>query len=207
MTVRVIYRLNMSTPNMVGIANCSTFVDNPISPTSKTEANNIENTDNKQPAIKNELLNTAACNCDASSSNVNNILALAAHTNEDRNRKNDRLDAFAKLRSSPKAFRLSGRFGRSKSDTEKCFIAALRNYSKSFQECELSADGNGPYGKVDKPFLLQDGRVVLKAGLNKAWYAHGEDIYITVNICNDSRKTVRKIRVSISSKHLLFPYM
>ncbi|XP_054086976.1 LOW QUALITY PROTEIN: arrestin homolog [Zeugodacus cucurbitae] len=35
--------------------------------------------------------------------------------------------------------------------------------------------GGGSQGAVDKPFLLQDGRVGLRASLDKAWYTHGED--------------------------------
>uniref|UniRef100_A0A1A9W1Y5 Arrestin C-terminal-like domain-containing protein n=1 Tax=Glossina brevipalpis TaxID=37001 RepID=A0A1A9W1Y5_9MUSC len=41
----------------------------------------------------------------------------------------------------------------------------------------------------------RNGRVGLKASLDKAWYTHGEEICVTINIRNDSRKTVRKIRV------------
>lgn len=54
----------------------------------------------------------------------------------------------------------------------------------------------GPHGEVDKPFLLQDGKVGLRASLDKSWYTHGEDVIVTINIKNDSRKTVRKVRVS-----------
>ncbi|TMW41241.1 hypothetical protein DOY81_013679, partial [Sarcophaga bullata] len=39
------------------------------------------------------------------------------------------------------------------------------------------------------------GRVGLKAVWIKRWYTHGEDCCVTINIKNDSRKTVRKIRV------------
>lgn len=49
---------------------------------------------------------------------------------------------------------------------------------------------------VDKPFLWADGRVNLKASLNKAAYVHGENVTVTLDIKNDSRKIVRKIRVS-----------
>ncbi|XP_054087489.1 uncharacterized protein LOC105219499 isoform X2 [Zeugodacus cucurbitae] len=155
-------------------------------------------------------------------------------------RKSERGDSFPKLRLSPKSFRFSGRFGRSKSEIEKCPSDPFYNYSKSFQEydctaiaggigavgvggisgaphnaspggggggcmvggviggnaaCALSGSGGGPQGAVDKPFLLQDGRVGLRASLDKAWYTHGEDVCVTVNIKNDSRKTVRKVRV------------
>ncbi|XP_012161649.1 uncharacterized protein LOC101459872 [Ceratitis capitata] len=155
-------------------------------------------------------------------------------------RKSERGDSFPKLRLSPKTFRFSGRFGRSKSEIEKCPSDPFNNYSKSFQEydCTAIAGGigavgisgisgggggsgiaiaphaaspggvgcvvggstaptmGGPQGAVDKPFLLQDGRVGLRASLDKAWYTHGEDVCVTVNIKNDSRKTVRKMRVS-----------
>ncbi|XP_041447845.1 uncharacterized protein LOC111066363 isoform X3 [Drosophila obscura] len=128
--------------------------------------------------------------------------------------KSERGDSFPKLRLSPKAFRFSGRFGRSKSEIEKCPPDSFHNYSKSFQEhhCDcmlapfsgagvsggigsitLGPDG-GPQGSVDKPFLLHDGRVGLKASLDKGWYTHGEDVNVTIEIRNDSRKTVRKVR-------------
>ncbi|XP_037883717.1 uncharacterized protein LOC119633938 [Glossina fuscipes] len=111
-------------------------------------------------------------------------------------RKSERGDSFPKLRLSPKSFRFSSRFGRSKSEVEKCPSDPFYNYSKSFQEYDcITATGGGPQGAVDKPFLLQDGRVGLKASLDKAWYTHGEEICVTINIRNDSRKTVRKIRV------------
>ncbi|XP_030381808.1 uncharacterized protein LOC115629478 [Scaptodrosophila lebanonensis] len=130
--------------------------------------------------------------------------------------KSERGDSFPKLRLSPKSFRFSGRFGRSKSEIEKCPNDPFHNYSKSFQEqCDSgsmlppsSGAGvtggiggisvgpcGGPQGAVDKPFLLQDGRVGLRASLDKAWYTHGEEVNVTVNIRNDSRKTVRKVRV------------
>lgn len=62
------------------------------------------------------------------------------------------------------------------------------------QQLEQSS---GPQGAVDKPFLLQDGRVGLRASLDKCVYGHGEEVSVTVHIRNDSRKTVRRIRVSV----------
>lgn len=56
----------------------------------------------------------------------------------------------------------------------------------------------GPQGAVDKPFLLQDGRVGLRASLDRSIYGHEEEVTVTVQIRNDSRKTVRRIRVSES---------
>ncbi|KAH8421307.1 hypothetical protein KR009_001482, partial [Drosophila setifemur] len=128
--------------------------------------------------------------------------------------KSERGESFPKLRLSPKSFRFSGRFGRSKSEIEKCPNDPFHNYSKSFQEhCDSMLPPHtgagvtggiggvsvgpcgGPQGAVDKPFLLHDGRVALRASLDKGWYTHGEDVKVTVNVRNDSRKTVRKVRV------------
>lgn len=57
----------------------------------------------------------------------------------------------------------------------------------------------GPEGCVDKPFLWTEGRVSLRAALDKSAYVHGEHISVAIDIRNDSRKIIRKIRVS-------FPY-
>lgn len=54
----------------------------------------------------------------------------------------------------------------------------------------------GPQASVEKPFLWAEGRVNLKTTLNKSAYTYGEDIVVTIDIKNDSRKIVRKIRVS-----------
>lgn len=54
----------------------------------------------------------------------------------------------------------------------------------------------GPEGSVDKPFLWTDGRVSLRAALNKSAYGHGEHISVTIDVRNNSRKIIRKIRVS-----------
>lgn len=54
----------------------------------------------------------------------------------------------------------------------------------------------GPQGSVDKPFLWTEGRVNLKASLNKSAYTHGENVNVTIDVKNESRKVVRKIRVS-----------
>ncbi|CAO1397796.1 unnamed protein product [Diamesa hyperborea] len=53
----------------------------------------------------------------------------------------------------------------------------------------------GPQGSVDKPFLWAEGRVSLKASLNKSAYSHGENVNVTIDVKNESRKVVRKIRI------------
>ena len=54
-----------------------------------------------------------------------------------------------------------------------------------------------PQGCVDKPFLWTDGKVSLRAALNKTAYGHEEKVFITVDVYNNSRKIIRKIRVSL----------
>lgn len=49
---------------------------------------------------------------------------------------------------------------------------------------------------VDKPFLWTDGKVSLRAALNKTVYSHDETVCVTVSVYNNSRKIIRKIRVS-----------
>lgn len=53
----------------------------------------------------------------------------------------------------------------------------------------------GPEGFVDKPFLWTEGRVCLRAALDKSAYIHGEHISVNIDVKNDSRKIIRKIRV------------
>lgn len=45
--------------------------------------------------------------------------------------------------------------------------------------------------------MWTEGRVSLRAALNKSAYGHGEHISVTIDVRNDSRKIIRKIRVSI----------
>lgn len=59
----------------------------------------------------------------------------------------------------------------------------------------LISNLQGPEGCVDKPFLWTEGRVSLRAALDKSAYVHGEHILVTVDVRNDSRKIIRKIRV------------
>lgn len=67
---------------------------------------------------------------------------------------------------------------------------------KSIVETDVVDSLNrGPVGSVDKPFLWTEGRVNLKASLNKSAYTHGENVNVTIDVKNDSRKVVRKIRI------------
>lgn len=59
----------------------------------------------------------------------------------------------------------------------------------------------GPECSIDKPFLWTEGRVSLRAALDKSAYVHGEHVTVTVDIRNDSRKIIRKIRVNIYLKN------
>lgn len=74
-----------------------------------------------------------------------------------------------------------------------------RNTSTSFDETK-----KGPEGSVDKPFLWTEGRVSLRSALNKSAYGHGEHISVTIDVRNDSRKIIRKIRVSVKKGENVF---
>lgn len=52
-----------------------------------------------------------------------------------------------------------------------------------------------PEATIEKPFLLSDGKVMLSASLDKGIYSHGEEVRVTVNIRNNSSKTIRRIKV------------
>lgn len=97
-----------------------------------------------------------------------------------------------RLRLSPKSLKLTSLHRHSSS------VDSSNGGIKSFGEhgvIELTDVNKGPQVSVDKPFLWADGRVNLKASLNKAAYVHGENVTVTLDIKNDSRKVVRKIRL------------
>lgn len=60
------------------------------------------------------------------------------------------------------------------------------------------AEVPAPCAIIEKQFLLSDGKIYLEASLDKAIYYHGEDIEITVDIRNNSNKTIRRIKVGNS---------
>ncbi|XP_055638088.1 arrestin homolog [Toxorhynchites rutilus septentrionalis] len=97
-----------------------------------------------------------------------------------------------RIRLSPKSLKLSSLHRHSSS------VDSTNGGITSFGEhgiIELTDVNKGPQVSVDKPFLWADGRVNLKASLNKAAYVHGENVTVTLDIKNDSRKIVRKIRL------------
>ncbi|KRT78471.1 hypothetical protein AMK59_7670, partial [Oryctes borbonicus] len=49
-----------------------------------------------------------------------------------------------------------------------------------------------PHAMVEKPFLLSDGRIELEAQLNKGIYYHGEEILVSINVRNNSNKSIRR---------------
>ncbi|XP_055382924.1 uncharacterized protein LOC129613050 [Condylostylus longicornis] len=50
-------------------------------------------------------------------------------------------------------------------------------------------------GSIDKSCPWSEGRVSLSASLNKSAFAHGESVFVKVDINNKSKKIIRKIRV------------
>lgn len=56
----------------------------------------------------------------------------------------------------------------------------------------------GPSIEVEKPFLWTEGRIILKATLDKHFYSHDENVNVTVEIKNESKKMIRKMKVSVA---------
>lgn len=59
----------------------------------------------------------------------------------------------------------------------------------------------GPSIEIEKPFLWTEGRIILKASLDKHYYFHNENVNVTVEIKNESKKIVRKIKASLELKY------
>ena len=59
----------------------------------------------------------------------------------------------------------------------------------------LFSEEQVPHAVVEKQFLLSDGRVRLEASLDRAIYAHGDQIAVHINVTNNSNKTVKRIEV------------
>ncbi|XP_059482863.1 arrestin homolog [Neocloeon triangulifer] len=57
--------------------------------------------------------------------------------------------------------------------------------------------GSPPRAAIEKPFMLSDGRVRLEAVLDRAHYRQGEPVHVKLSIFNQSRKTVRRIKIFI----------
>ncbi|XP_055843469.1 uncharacterized protein LOC129910214 isoform X2 [Episyrphus balteatus] len=200
MGVRVIYRTDVHHENAP--ENYAAFINSQISPPVSKDQLLLPRTRADSHQLQHQLLEQSlpsdiSPQKTPTGDNHSSIQSCATHiptsspttASNTKARKSERGDSFPKLRLSPKSFRFSGRFGRSKSEIEKCPSDSFYNYSKSFQEYETG----GPQGSVDKPFLLQEGRVSLRASLDKAWYTHAENVIVNVDIRNDSRKTVRKV--------------
>ncbi|XP_050293453.1 arrestin homolog [Anthonomus grandis grandis] len=59
------------------------------------------------------------------------------------------------------------------------------------------AEVPNPKAVVEKQFLLSDGKIFLSASLDKGIYSHGEEIRVSVQIRNNSSKTIRRIKTFV----------
>ncbi|CAH1990547.1 unnamed protein product [Acanthoscelides obtectus] len=94
----------------------------------------------------------------------------------------------------------SGDNGIDKQDEEDRRIAEHYHSLCGSQRPSLAAflaEVPAPKAVAEKFYMLSDGKVTLTAALDKAIYAHGEDIKVTVNIKNGSSKTVKRIKVFV----------
>lgn len=140
--------VSASPPVTLTCTNTQTTIAPTTMATNTTNSNNIpEPATMTSTTLQQQQQQPPAPSNDTLCSSISATLATGAATttttsaisnNETRSsgkaRKSERGDSFPKLRLSPKAFRFSNRFGRSKSEVEKCTNDAFYNYSKSFQE-------------------------------------------------------------------------
>ncbi|XP_062712037.1 uncharacterized protein LOC109431771 isoform X2 [Aedes albopictus] len=142
---------------------------------------------NSSSTITNPTTPTSTAN-----SAIVNAAAPASATSAGGGSNNSTIPRALRLRLSPKSLKLSSLHRHSSSvDSTN---GGIRTYGEHGL-IELTDVNKGPQVSVDKPFLWADGRVNLKASLNKAAYVHGENVTVTLDIKNDSRKIVRKIRL------------
>lgn len=144
MGVRVIYRTDVFNHGGNGPEHFAALINNPVSSPPVTLACTNTHTTTTPPICAHTTeSSTATSHSQKQRESVNTeTVATAAATVSsscdsrpaDKPRKSERGDSFPKLRLSPKSFRFSGRFGRSKSEVDKCSSDAFYNYSKSFQE-------------------------------------------------------------------------
>ncbi|XP_063708935.1 phosrestin-2 [Culicoides brevitarsis] len=92
-----------------------------------------------------------------------------------------------RLRLSPKSFKLS---------KQSCSLDGTTSTNSEIDRAAKNDKLNkGPERIVEKPFLWTEGRLYLKATLNKYAFTHGEDIAVTIDVKNESKKIIRKIKV------------
>lgn len=143
MGVRVIYRTDVFSHGITGPENFAALVNNPVtSPTPQNLPPSSSATTSTITPSSSSLGTHSTINENQSDNETSHLADTVTtgggHSMETRTftkvKKSDRGDSFPKLRLSPKTFRFSSRFGRSKSEVEKCPSDPFHNYSKSFQE-------------------------------------------------------------------------
>ena len=141
MGIRVIYRTDIFSHGLYGAVDGA--IDNiPISsPTVSLTCTNTQTTTTPTSASQTvESTASATVNTTAQAQSEKSETTIASPTESrppGKPRKSERGDSFPKLRLSPKSFRFSGRFGRSKSEVDKCTQDSFHQYSKSFQEVSI----------------------------------------------------------------------
>lgn len=73
--------------------------------------------------------------------------------------------------------------------------ATMPPKSSSSVSQQPSADENPPHVTLNKQFLLSDGKIKLEASLDKAVYSHGDTIQVSVSIVNETKKSIRRLKV------------
>ncbi|RWS27659.1 arrestin-like protein, partial [Leptotrombidium deliense] len=75
----------------------------------------------------------------------------------------------------------------------------MSNIEMSFRKVQWTPVGQGkqPYCVIRKDFLFSPGELELEATLDKPLYFHGENIAVSVSIRNFSKKSVKRINVTV----------
>ncbi|XP_022246228.1 beta-arrestin-1-like isoform X2 [Limulus polyphemus] len=60
-----------------------------------------------------------------------------------------------------------------------------------------SKQGEQPSVEISKEFMMSPNKLHLEVSLDKELYYHGEDIAVNVHIANNSKRTVKKVKVSV----------
>ena len=63
-----------------------------------------------------------------------------------------------------------------------------------------SKQGEQPSVEVSKEFMMSPNKLHLEASLDKELYYHGETVAVNVHIQNNSNKSVKKVKVSGTSR-------
>ncbi|KAH1005435.1 hypothetical protein HUJ04_006425, partial [Dendroctonus ponderosae] len=163
------------------------------------EAGNNEDTENKSPNRRFPLKYSGRVTFDEQE---DDSITITQNSVEINGKSTDAVDseqtALEKRRASLKTTKSEVRSDSVESNEDRIsdYYRSLCSAKRPSMAAYLAAVPN-PEATVEKQFLLSDGKVILSATLDKGIYSHGEEIRVSVQIRNNSSKTVRRIKVFV----------